>query len=319
MSQFNMEHSVESLLKMVPEETMERFRKETCVDGVLSYKLPQVLTAAAHDAPSDRVVERGVHVINHCLLIRDVLGVNRILDDSYFPASLVAGLEEWSCMSVVGDDARGNTVIYFNLKKFNADQYAKLWAAGAREVPAGFKGHPELDDPCVVNYCSLWYVRMMEWIHAHRFEKFRAGAKSEPKVAMVLNIEAASLSTYSTELRQFLKGIKVLGGYLYPEICDYIYAANVPWIADKFWSLLKLILHPETIEKVNICDKSRTRKTLSSHISQESLPICFGGKYTPERMFKRRLEPSPNVEDSSEPLTKKAHVMSPALPPATSS
>jgi hypothetical protein len=316
MAEDNRHPLVEDLKRAVPEDVLERFRAETCIAGDLEYKLPQVLRASVHDAEPGQVVDRAVHVINHCLLIREGLEIGKILDDDYFPPSVVQMLEERSCLSVVGDDERGNPVIYFNLKRFNPSEYTKLWQAGSRPVPERFRGHPELNDPCVVNYCSLWYVRMMEWLHAHRFDKFRSGGCREPKVAMVLNIEAAGLSTYTPELRQFLKGIKVLGGYLFPEICDYIYAANVPWIADKFWSLMKMILHPETVEKVNICDKSRTKKTLKDHISDESLPICFGGHYVPELRFKRRLQ---GTDSPSEPPHKKSHGACSTLPPAVSS
>ena len=307
------DREIEELLKLVPGEIMERYRHETGVRGELNYKLRFLLIAALHDAPPGQTVARAAHVINTSLLIRDVLKINHILDDSYFPPDLIKRLEEWSCLSVVGNDAKGSPVIYFNLKKFNPQEYAELWKAGAREVPEGFKGHPELDNPCVVNYCSLWYVRMMEWIHLHRFELFRSGNLEAPKVVMVLNIEAAGISTYSHELRQFLRGIKVLGMYLFPEICDYIYAANVPWVADKVWSVLKLILHPETVEKVNLHDKSKTKKTLPHLIPDTSLPLCFGGSYEPERSFKRKHDDVENVED---PPGKRFHTINTALPPS---
>jgi hypothetical protein len=293
------EENIQELVRRTPPELLERYRLETGVRGEISYKLRYLLIAASHDAEPERVVERAIHVLKHCLLIRDVLDIGRILHESYFPSGIVSQLEEWSSLSVVGDDSRGSPVIYFNLRKFNPQEYAKLWQAGTRDVPLGFKSHPELDDPCVVNLCSLWYVRMMEWIHEHRL-----AGMSQPKVVMVLNIEAAGLSTYSYELRQFLKGIRTLGGYLFPEICDYIYAANVPWIADRAWSIIKLILHPETVEKVALCDKSRTKKTLPSKIPEKSLPICFGGSYVPETQFKRKLN---EADEESAPARKRAH------------
>ena len=299
MSSPTSEDNIQELIRLTPPELMERYRQETGVKGEISYKLKYLQTAASHDAPPDGVVSRAIHVIKHCLQIREVLNIDKILDESYFPPDIVSQLEEWSSLSVVGDDSRGSPVIYFNLKKFNPHKYAKLWEAGTREVPPGFRGHPELDDPCVVNLCSLWYVRMMEWIHEHRFDSVK-----EPKVVMVLNIEAASLSTYSYELRQFLKGIRTLGGYLFPEICDYIYAANVPWVADRAWSIIKLILHPETVQKVDLCDKSRTKKTLPLKIPEKSLPICFGGLYVPETEFKRTHTEG---DDESEPPIKRVH------------
>ena len=293
------EENINKLLRLVPPDVLERYRMETGVKGDISYKLKYLLIAAAHDSTPDGVVDRAYHVIKQSLLIRDVLKIDDILEDSYFPADMVARLEEWSCLSVVGNDINGSPVIYFNLKKFDAREYSQLWQTGMRDIPQGFKGHPELDDLCVVNYCSLWYVRMMEWIHGHRF-----GALKEPKVVMVLNVEAASLSTYSYELRQFLKGIRTLGGYLFPEICDYIYAANVPWVADRAWSIIKRILHPETVQKVNLCDKSRTKRTLPDKIPENSLPICFGGLYHPESQFKRKSAPP---DSEAEPPRKRTH------------
>jgi hypothetical protein len=319
MTRLPTDEDIQELLALVPKDIMDRYRRETGVRGELDYKLKFLLIAATHDAPPNKIVQRAAHVINHSLLIRDVLKIDHILDDSYFPTHLVKRLEDWSCLSVVGNDLKGSPVIYFNLKMLNPQEYAELWKAGAGEVPEGFKGHAELDDPCVVNYCSLWYVRMMEWIHQHRFELFRERAVQVPKVVMVLNIEAAGLSTYSSELRQFLKGIKVLGMYLFPEICDYIYAANVPWVADKVWSLIKIILHPETVEKVNLYDKSRTKKTLPNLIPSTSLPVCFGGNYEPERSFKRKhdqtLTPGLNPD---EPPSNRIHSISPALSPSAS-
>jgi hypothetical protein len=315
-----MDAKIDQLLSIVPPETLERYKQETGVRGELSYKLRYLLVAASHDAPPNGVVARAAHVINQCLLIRDVLKIDGILDEGFFPPQLVSRLEEWSCLSVVGDDAKGSPVIYFNLKKFNPREYEELWKAGARDVPSGFKGHAELDDPGVVNYCSLWYVRMMEWIHQHRFNRFTNGDIQNPKVVMVLNIEAANISTYSHELRLFLKGIKILGGYLFPEICDYIYAANVPWVADKIWSVLKLILHPETVEKVNLYDKSRTKRTLPSFIPEASLPICFGGQYVPERSFKRKHVENDDTGSGrfTDPPSKRLHTTVTVLPPATS-
>ena len=287
MTSENLAALVPALMAAVPEEVMLRYQRETCVNEDLDYKLLQLLAAAAHDAPKGKSVEQAAQVINECLLLRDGLQIDSILHDDYFPSDLVPKLEDWSCMSVVGEDTRGNTVIYFNLKKFNPSEYAKVWQAGHRAVPAQFKGHPEFDDPAVVNYCSLWYVRMMEWIHDQRFDHFKSGKVKEPRVVMILNIESAGLSTYSSELKQFLKGIRVIGGYLFPEICDYIFAANVPWIADRFWNLIKLVLHPATASKVEICDRNRTKKLLPELIHEDHLPICFGGRVEPERKFRK--------------------------------
>lgn len=279
-------HLVPELMERVPRYQMERYRRETCVNGDLDYKLEQLLPAAANDAVNGRVVDRAVHVIDQCLLIRDVLRIPDILEDNYFPTDLAQELEEWSCMSVVGEDVRGNTIIYFNLKKFDPTVYAGIWKRGQQGIPTEFVNHPEFDDPTVVNYCSLWYVRMMEWIHKHRFDQFKAGVVSSPRVIMILNVESIGFSTYSHELKQFLRGIRILGGYLFPEICDFIFAANVPWLADKFWSVIKLVLHPATASKVDLYDKNRTKKLLPTLVENTHLPPCFGGPCIPETGFK---------------------------------
>ena len=279
-------HLVPELMERVPGYQLERYRKETCVNGDLEYKLEQLLLAAANDAVNGRVVDRAEHVIDQCLLIRDVLRISDILDDSYFPSDLARDLEEWSCMSVVGEDVRGNTIIYFNLKKFDPIVYAGIWKRGLQEIPSELANNPEFNDPTVVNYCSLWYVRMMEWIHKHRFNQFKTGVVSSHRVIMILNVESIGFSTYSYELKQFLRGIRILGGYLFPEICDYIFAANVPWLADKFWSVIKLVLHPATASKVDLYDKNRTKKLLPALVENTHLPPCFGGPYIPETGFK---------------------------------
>lgn len=276
---------IEELKARVGAETLERYRTETCINGVLEYKLNQLLAAASHDVPENRIVERAAHVIDQCLLLRDVLKIDTVLDDDYFPASLVSLLQTFSCMSVVGNDFRGNTVIFFNLKGFNPIEYRKIWEFGHRDIPQEFQGHPEFEDACVVNYCSLWYVRMMEWIHKYRFERYKRGEAQEPKVVMILDIESAGISTYSTELKMFLKGIKISGGYLFPEICDYIYAANVPWLAYRFWPVIKFFLHPATASKVDLYDKIKTKSTLPNMIKLSELPTDLGGEYEPETRF----------------------------------
>ena len=281
------DHLIPDLKAAVPADQLARYQSETCINGDLDYKLPQLLAGAANDAVKGRVVERALHVIDQCLLLRDVLRIDSILSEDYFPADLVPLLERWSCLSVVGDDVRGNTVIFFNLKAFDHKEYAKVWAQGHQAVPAEFANHPEFSDPNVVNYCSLWYVRMMQWIHAHRFGAYKSGQVAAPKVVMILNIDSIGISTYSTELKHFLKGIKILGGYLFPEICDYIFAANVPWVADRFWPLIKMVLHPATANKVDLYDKHRTRKMLPDLVKEEHLPASFGGVYEPETQFKQ--------------------------------
>jgi hypothetical protein len=269
---------------------MQRYQKETCVNGDVSYKLRQLLSAMTNDYPHDQAVYKATHVINQCLFIREALQIDSILADEYFPAALVPMLEQFSCLSVVGDDNKGNTVIYFNLTKFNAVEYSKCWAIGARPVPTAISEgiYPEFKDPCVVNYCSLWYVRMMEWIHRHRFSSFKGGKSVEPRVVMILNVGGSAIgsSTWSSELRSFLRGIKTLGNILYPEIADYIFAANVPWIADKFWPLIRRVLHPATASKVDLYDTNRTKKFIKEIIHSDQLPKCFGGSYSPEYRFK---------------------------------
>lgn len=273
----------------VPRELLLRYKQGTCVNEDLDYKLPQLISAASNDAGVGRVVERAAHVVGQCMLLRDVLDIGSILDDEYFPSGLIPRLEKWSSLSVVGDDVRGNTVIYFDLQNFNPTEYKACWDLGSREVPAGLKNHSEFDDPAVVNYCSLWYVRMMEWIHQSRFDSFKEGRVPEPRVVMILNVDSIGFSTYSTELKSFLKGIRIVGGYLYPEICDYIFAANVHWIADRFWPVIRLVLHHATASKVKIYDKHRTKKYLPELVPAADLPEALGGKCQPERMFKRNL------------------------------
>jgi hypothetical protein len=282
---------VPQLLAAVPPEVMERYRSETCINGDLGYKLPQLLSAATNDVAHDQAIERAHHVIKQCLLIRDFLRVGEVLSDSYFPADIAASLEQFSCMSVVGDDTKGNTVIYFDLSHFNPTEYARCWELGHRPTPVEFEGHEDLMEPCVSNLCSLWYVRMMEWIHVHRFEAFKNGQIAEPRVVMILNVGSIGLSTWTHELRQFLRGIKILGNYLFPEICDYIFAANVPWVADKFWPVVKLCLHPATSVKVGLYDKKRTVKHLKDLMSDDNLPPVFGGVYKPEKKFDRKVDP----------------------------
>ena len=276
---------VSELKSRVDPSTLEKYRINTCVDGDLEYKLHQLFCAASHDVPEDQIVNRALFVIDQCLLLRDALEIDKILDDDYFPKHLVPCLQSSSCMSVVGEDVSGNTVIYFNLTKFDPVEYTRVWEMGRREIPHQLKINPEFNDHCVVNYCSMWYVRMMEWIHKHRFGGYRKGKSKEPKVVMILDIESAGISTYSTELKLFLKGIKVSGGYLFPEICDYIYAANVPWLAYSLWPVIRLFLHPATASKVDLYDKKRTNKTLTNMIKPSELPPSFGGDYEPETKF----------------------------------
>lgn len=273
----------------VPHEILARYEKEACINSDLTYKLPQLIAGASNDAAKHNMTipERARDVVEQCILIREVLSIGSILDDEYFPRELSDRLEKFSSLSVVGEDNKGNTIIYFDLQNFDAKEYKVCWEMGQRPIPSGFVGHSEFDDPCVVNYCSLWYVRMMQWIHSERFGAFKRGEVAEPRVVMVLNIDSIGYSTYSHELRQFLKGIRILGGFLYPEICDYIFAANVPWIADKFWPVIKLVLHHATASKVHICDKNRTRRNLPPLILPSQLPPALGGTMVPERKFKR--------------------------------
>ena len=281
---------IPDIISSVTADVMQRYQKNTCVNGDLSYKLKQLLSAMTNDYPHHEALPRAQHVINQCLFIREALDIDSILSDGYFPPALVPLLEQFSCLSVVGDDNKGNTVIYFNLTRFDAVQYAKCWELGSREVPASVQSglYPEFKEACVVNYCSLWYVRMMEWIHRHRFESFKRGRCAEPRVVMILNVGGSAIgsSTWSSELRQFLRGIKTLGNVLYPEIADYIFAANVPWIADKFWPLIRRVLHPATATKVNLYDSNRTKKFIKEIIHSDQLPKCLGGTYSPEKKFK---------------------------------
>ena len=281
---------IPDIISSVTADVMQRYQQTTCVNGDLSYKLKQLLSAMTNDYPQREAPPRATNVINQCLFIRDALEIDSILSDAYFPQDLAHLLEEFSCLSVVGDDNKGNTVIYFNLTKFNPVQYAKCWEMGTRYIPQSVLSgsYPEFKDQCVVNYCSLWYVRMMEWIHRHRFESFKRGRCAEPRVVMVLNVGGSAIgsSTWSSELRQFLRGIKTLGNVLYPEIADYIFAANVPWIADKFWPLIRRVLHPATATKVNLYDSNRTKKFIQEIIHTDQLPKCLGGTYCPEKKFK---------------------------------
>jgi hypothetical protein len=277
------------VLKSVPSDVLERYKSQTCVNGDVSYKIKQLLSAMTNDHPHSDAIPRSVHVINQCLFIREALGIGSILSDSYFPPGLMDMLESFSCLSVVGDDNKGNTIIYYNLTAFSPSDYSNCWERGSRDIPEAIRSasqkFPEFNDPAVVNYCSLWYVRMMEWIHLHRFESFKKGKATEPRVVMILNVGSVGISTLTSELRQFLKGIKILGNCLYPEIADYIFAANVPWIADRFWPLVRKVLHPATAVKVNLYDSTRTKKFIKDIISHDELPKCFGGTYNPERKF----------------------------------
>jgi hypothetical protein len=211
-------------------------------------------------------------------------------------------LERSSCLSVVGDDNKGNTVIYYNLTAFSPSDYSKCWEQGSREIPesikAGSSMFPEFNDPAVVNYCSLWYVRMMEWIHRHRFNSFKKGEAAEPRVVMILNVGSVGFSTWTSELRQFLKGIKILGNCLYPEIADYIFAANVPWIADRFWPLIRKVLHPATAIKVDLYDHTRTKEFIKEIVTHDQLPKCLGGTYYPEKKFRAFGRSIPEYEPS---------------------
>jgi hypothetical protein len=279
-------HLIPELLARADPRLLERYVSEICIDRNLKSKVNQLLSGAKNDVPDDAIVTRALHMIYMSLLIRDALKLDMILGEEYFPESQMKKLEEYSCLSVVGDDARGNTVIYFNLSKFDPAQYRKMWEEGVREVPSEFRSHPELNDPAAVNLCSLWYVRMMEWIHKNRFTKFRQGQVPEPRVVLLINLDSVGINAYTHELRQFLKGIRMVGGYLFPEICDYIFASNVPWLADKIWPVVRLILHHATAARVQIYDRTRTVKYLPELIHPNNLPPCFGGHWVPDISFR---------------------------------
>jgi hypothetical protein len=281
---------LEEVKSIVGEKTLSEYIRRTSSGADEKAKLGQLMAACVNTVPRHRVVERAVTVIRDCLKIRNVLAIEEILDDHYFPENLVRELEMHSFMSVVGSDNKGSTIISVDLTSFSPAGFANCWRMGMREIPEGFRGHSDFDDPNVVNYCSLWYVRMMEWIHRHRFEAYKAGETGEPRVVMVVNIDGAGLSTFSPELRAFLKGIKGLGEYLFPEICDYIVACNVPWIADKLWPVVRLVLPAATASKVCMYDRNRTKTVLKDLIKLDELPPALGGQYQPERRFKHRIE-----------------------------
>jgi len=265
-------------------------------------------------------------VINQCLFIREALDIKRILTDDYFPPNLTDMLEQFSCLSVVGNDNKGNTIIYYNLTAFSPRDYAKCWELGSRDIPKVIQAEsgrfPEFNDPAVVNYCSLWYVRMMEWIHRHRFDSFKKGESAEPRVVMILNVGSVGFSTFTSELRSFLRGIKTLGNILYPEIADYIFAANVPWIADKLWPLVRKVLHPATAIKVDLFDHNRTKKFIKEIINQDQLPKCFGGTYKPENKFKAHgvsmCEYEPSITTATSSSVISTPVSAPSEPDAIS-
>jgi hypothetical protein len=66
----------------------------------------------------------------------------------------------------------------------------------------------------------------------------------------------------------------------YDDMIDCVgqmYVINCPWIMDALWSIAKLFILPETLEKIHLYGKTGWQQVLLDAIGPDQLPVEYGG------------------------------------------
>ena len=272
---------VEDLKSRLSSDSLSRYLYRHPLGCLEDLKLYKLVRQVAMGADERDLVEQCQDSVDLCLKLREELNLDRILDEDYFPASFVDCIEKHSMLSIAGFDLNGNPVIYIDLSSFIPSDFSIMWASNKLDIPFCFSG-TELYDSKVFNLCTLWYVRMMEWVHRHRFADPTTATHS---VTVLVYAEGLSLKDLSGDLRSFLAGVALIGKHLYPDIAERILIVNVHWFVDVIWPLLRALVDKQSASKVIIWSSSKTEKRMSHHIDNDNLPISLGGLFQPITRF----------------------------------
>ncbi len=97
----------------------------------------------------------------------------------------------------------------------------------------------------------------------------------------VVDLKNLRMSHFSKDVRSVIKSIISLGSEFYPESLWKLYLINAPTIFRAIWSVLKPMVHPETLAKTFILggQSDFLPVLLREGLPIESVPIVLGGKH----------------------------------------
>jgi hypothetical protein len=112
------------------------------------------------------------------------------------------------------------------------------------------------------------------------FTQLRRGYRVYKHISIV-DLKNLKMSHFSKDVRNVIKGIISLGSVYYPESLWKLYLINAPTIFRAIWSVLKPMVHPETLAKTFILGgKSDYLPVLQREgLPAESIPLQLGGTH----------------------------------------
>ena len=166
----------------------------------------------------------------------------------------------WPCM-LYGDDAQGHFVV--------AERISEIKLNALRELP--------------VRTLVMCRAQEFEALQREKAHVTRRRGHGVYKHVSIIDLVGLSVSSFSnSKIRNVVKEVIGLGSSQYPETVWKIVISNAPAAFRMIWKVVKLWVHPETLEKIFIVGgKSEYEKTLDKiGIPPESRPTWLGGSNT---------------------------------------
>mmetsp|Transcript_2260 Transcript_2260/g.2893 ORF Transcript_2260/g.2893 Transcript_2260/m.2893 type:complete len:322 (-) Transcript_2260:116-1081(-) len=155
---------------------------------------------------------------------------------------------------IFGKDKKGHSVIYVR--------------GDVKRVKRIIRTH-SVDD------CIKYHI----WLNENLFRIMDKEGKNS-QITCVIDVRGLNVTSLATDIISFYKKQFWIDQNQYPERCYKIVLINVPTVFSFAWSLIKMLLDPQTINKITVCkcQKNNCKNScLLGAISHDQIPKDFGG------------------------------------------
>eukprot|EP00879_Flechtneria_rotunda_P010462 GHRR01010938.1.p1 GENE.GHRR01010938.1~~GHRR01010938.1.p1 ORF type:complete len:354 (+),score=106.05 GHRR01010938.1:979-2040(+) len=93
----------------------------------------------------------------------------------------------------------------------------------------------------------------------------------------IMDVKGVGMSHLSGEVKRLISTLTKYDQDNYPEMLGRICIINAPMVFKAIWALVKPLLNPRTLSKIQIC-QTNYAKDLLEHVDAENLPEWLGGR-----------------------------------------
>jgi hypothetical protein len=124
------------------------------------------------------------------------------------------------------------------------------------------------------------YIYCSEWCH-QRLDHVTRTTGRLTKSVRLLNMDGIGLKNVNRKDAKRDGDVAGLMEDCYPQMLQSIYLCHAPMVIHTIWSLLRPVMPNRVVSKIDIIEprtNAKERKCLLKYISEENLPVEFGGK-----------------------------------------